>query len=153
MDDAWIETWTINNRMVLYVFDAIAPDALEGVSASKGRSVGAMFVHLHTVRLMWLEVAAPELMGGLSKIAKENVTDKKLLRRSLEQSGHAVEVLLTKGIATGKIKGFKRSPAAFMGYAIAHEGYHLGEVGMTLKQSGQPLDQKTAYGMWEWGKI
>lgn len=102
---------------------------------------------------MWLEVAAPETMKGLAKVAKEDVGDKQLLRRSLEQSGRALEALLQKAITTGKVKGFKRSPAAFLGYLIAHEGYHLGELGMTLKQAGQPLGQTTASGMWEWGKL
>ncbi len=43
MEDPLIETWNINNRMCLYVLDAITPEALGGVSASKGRSVGATF--------------------------------------------------------------------------------------------------------------
>lgn len=153
MDDPLVETWNINCRMSLYVLDAIAPEALGGISASKGRSVGALFAHLHAVRLMWLEVAAPELMKGLAKIDKAAVADKQLLQRSLEQSAHATGELLKQGLAAGKIKGFKRSPAAFMGYLIAHEGYHLGEIGMTLKQTGHPLDQKIAYGMWEWGRL
>lgn len=153
MENALFETWRLANRMNLYVLDAIAPDALADVSASKGRSVGAMFAHLHNVRLMWLEVAAPELMKGLSKIAKEDAHDKQLLRRSLAQSGDAVATMLEQGIAAGKIKGFKRSPAAFLGYLIAHDAYHQGEIGMTLKQAGHPLDKTIAYGMWEWGKL
>src|SRR5262249_2412548 len=122
--------------MCLYVLDAIAPAALGGVSASKGRSVGAIFAHLHTARLMWLEAATPELMEGLCKIAKADVTNKKVLHQSLQQSGRATEALLRKAVETGKVKGFKRSPAAFLGYLIAHEGYHLGEIGITLKQAG-----------------
>ncbi len=63
-----------------------------------------------------------------------------------------METLIKQGIAAGKIKGFKPHPAAFLGYAIAHEAYHVGEIGMTLKQSGRALDEKVAYGIWEWGK-
>lgn len=110
-----------------------------------------MFAHLHNVRLMWLELT-PELLRGLAKVERDKAADKKLLRRSLEASGRAMEALLKQGIAAGKIKGFKPHPVAFLGYAIAHESYHLGEIGMTLKQAGYPLDQKIAYGMWEWGK-
>jgi uncharacterized damage-inducible protein DinB len=39
-----------------------------------------------------------------------------------------------------------------MGYLISHESYHRGEIGIILTQAGYKLDQKIAYGMWEWGK-
>ena len=151
MDNPLIETWSINQRMVLYILDAIAPAALSGVSLSKGRSVGAVFAHIHAVRVMWLEVALPKLK--LHKVAKEDVTSKAKLQSALKASGEAMTELFTQAATTGKVKGFKRSPTTFMGYLIAHEGYHLGEIGMTLKQAGHPLDEKAAYGMWEWGKL
>jgi len=150
MQDQLLDTWVIHNRIHLYVLDAIAPDALSGVSASKGRSVGEQFAHIHNVRLMWLQSAAPDLLQGLEKVEK-NAIDKDLLRRSLEQSGQAIESLLKRGFEAGKIKGFKPHPAAFLGYLISHESYHRGEIGIILAQSGHPLDKKIAFGMWEWG--
>ncbi len=51
----------------------------------------------------------------------------------------------------GKIKGFKPHAVAFQGYLIAHESHQRGQIGWTLKATGQPLDKKTAYGLWEWG--
>jgi len=36
-----VETWTIHNRINLYLLDAIAPASLAVVAPSKGRSVGA----------------------------------------------------------------------------------------------------------------
>ncbi len=152
MEQQLVDTWRIYNRINLYLLDAIAPEALNGVSASKGRSVGEMFAHIHNVRLMWLQPSTPELMDGLAKIEKGEATDKELLRRSLEESGRGVEALLRKAIAGGgKIKGFKPHAVAFLGYLISHESYHSGEIGMTLTQSGYPLDKKIAYGIWEWG--
>jgi uncharacterized damage-inducible protein DinB len=41
--------------------------------------------------------------------------------------------------------------AAFLGYLISHESHHRGQVTWALKHSGHPLDQKTSYGLWEWG--
>jgi uncharacterized damage-inducible protein DinB len=40
---------------------------------------------------------------------------------------------------------------AFLGYVISHESHHRGQAGWALKLSGHPLDQKTAFGLWEWG--
>jgi uncharacterized damage-inducible protein DinB len=150
MADQLLDTWNIHCRINLYVLDAIPPEALADTAGAKGRTVGAMFTHLHNTRLMWLELT-PELLKGLKKVEKEKATDKKLLRRSLEASGQAMAKLIEAGVGAGKIKGFKPHPAAFVGYAIAHESYHHGEIGIALSQSGHPLDKKVAYGMWEWG--
>jgi uncharacterized damage-inducible protein DinB len=152
MEGQLAETWAINNRINLYMLDAITPEALSGVSTSKGRNVGEQFAHMHNVRLMWLEPAAKDLMDGLVKIEKETALDKDLLKRSLEVSGKAIETLINRSEAAGgKVKGFKPHVTAFLGYLCAHEGYHRGEIGIILHQSGHKLDQKTAYGIWEWG--
>ncbi|HKP52699.1 MAG TPA: DinB family protein [Chloroflexia bacterium] len=152
MEEQLVEAWEIHNRIVLYVLDAVAREALEGSPAQKGRSAGEMFAHIHNVRLMWLKAAAPDLLEGLEKVEKEVASNKETLRRSLEASGQAISELFKRGIAAGgKIKGFKPHAAAFLGYLISHEAYHQGEIGVVLGQSGRPLDKKTAYGMWEWG--
>ena len=67
-------------------------------------------------------------------------------------SGRAIEQLLRNSLAAGgKIKGFKPHAVAFLGYLISHESHHRGQAGWALKLSGRPLDQKTAFGLWEWG--
>jgi uncharacterized damage-inducible protein DinB len=149
--DQLVETWAIHGRIVQYVLDAIPAEALAGVGATgKGRSVGAQFVHLHNVRLMWLKSAAPNLLDGLASIEAANATDKDALRSALEASAAAIGALLGQALESGgKIKGFKPHAAAFAGYLIAHESFHLGDIGVVLTQSGHPLDKKAAYGMWE----
>jgi len=147
-----LDTWNIHDRINLYLLDAISPEVLTAISASKGRSVGEQFMHIHNVRLMWLKPAAPEFLEGLEKIEKEQAADKESLQRSLAASGRSIEMLLRKGIDNGgKIKGFKPHVTAFLGYMISHESYHRAEIGIILTQSGHPLDKKIAYGMWEWG--
>ena len=152
MEEQLLETWDIHNRINLYLLDAVAPEALAGAPASKGRGAGEMFAHIHNVRLMWLKSAAPDLLEGLSKVEKGEATQKELLRRSLEESGRAMGEVLRAGIRSGgKVKGFKPHAVAFLGYMISHESYHRGEIGIVLAQSGHPLDKKVSYGLWEWG--
>jgi uncharacterized damage-inducible protein DinB len=151
MEEQLLETWAIHNRINLYLLDAVADDAL-GAALPKSRSVWALFSHIHNVRLMWLKSAAPELLGGLENLETKTVGGKGELRAALEASGGAMEGLLRQAFAAGgKVKGFKPHAAAFLGYAISHESHHRGQIGWTLKHSGHPLDQKTAYGLWEWG--
>ncbi len=151
-EEQLLDTWNIHNRVNLYMLDAIAPEALGGVAASKGRSVGEEFAHMHNVRLMWLKSAAPELMEGQEKIEKEQSGDKALLLSALAKSSEAIVVLLSTAFERGgRIKGFKPHAVAFMGYLISHESYHRGEIGIILNQAGHPLDKKVSYGLWEWG--
>ena len=145
-----IETWQIHNRINLYLLDAIADDALAAQSASKGRTVGQQFAHIHSVRMMWLKVAAPELLEGLPKIEKENIS-KENLKEALILSENATSQLFEMAIPTSKIKGFKPHAMAFLGYLISHESHHRGQIMLALKQSGHMVDQKTQYGLWEWG--
>ena len=151
-EDQLIETWLIHDRINLYLLDAVAPGSLDGHSASKGRSVGEQFAHLHNVRLMWLKASDPELLKGLAKVEKEQASDKKLLRKSLIDSGAAIATLLANSRAAGgKVKGFKPHATAFLGYLISHESHHRGQIALTLKQAGAPLDKKIGFGIWEWG--
>jgi uncharacterized damage-inducible protein DinB len=146
-----VETWEIHNRINLYLLKAIDEKHLADTSSSKGRNVGEQFAHIHNVRLMWLKAAAPELLEGQTKIDKDTKITGKLLADRLTQSAKAIAILLEKGLAEGKIKGFKPQPAAFLGYFISHESHHRGQILLSLKQSGHPVDQKTQYGLWEWG--
>lgn len=151
-DKQLLETWDIHNRVNLYLLDAIDAEHLKDVAASKGRNVGEQLAHIHNVRLMWLKQAAPELIGKLLKVEKEDATDKQLLHKSLADSGAAINRLLTKGIeAGGKIKGFKPHVAAFLGYLISHESHHRGQIALSLKQANHPVGKKVLFGMWEWG--
>jgi uncharacterized damage-inducible protein DinB len=145
-----VGTWMINHRINVYLLEAIDEAFLPDQLSSKGRNVGEQFAHMHNVRLMWLKVAEPKALESLEKIEKDAITKQSLIA-AMEASSQAIGGLLEKGAAEGKIKGFKPHPTAFLGYMIAHEAHHRSQVIIALKQSGHRIDQKIAYGIWEWG--
>lgn len=151
MNSQIVETWSIHNRINIYLLHSINPEHLSCVSASKGRSVFEQFAHIHNVRLMWIQSAKPELLEGLQKIEKGTDVDALLLEEYLTESSKKIEALLNECIGEGKVKGFKPHPIAFFGYIISHESHHRGQILLTLKQAGHPVDKKTQFGLWEWG--
>ena len=99
---------------------------------------------------MWLKAAAPDLLDGLAKL--EDPAEKQRISDALTASAEAIAELLRRSYAAdGKIKNFKPHATAFLGYMIAHEANHRGQVEVALRQAGAPLTDKVGYGMWEWG--
>ena len=148
---AYLETWGINQRMNEFLINGIKEDHFNDIAISRGRSVGEQLAHLHNVRLMWLKASTPDLLQLLVKFEKETLITKELLLQELRKSAEGISKLLETGFNTGRIKGFKPHPEAFLGYMIAHESHHRGQIILILKQNGHIPDKKTLYGLWEWG--
>lgn len=146
-----LETWEISHRMNEFLLMGIKEEHFDDVPASKGRTVGEQFAHIHNVRLMWVKVAAPELLATVQKIEKDKPITKKIILDGFEKSTRTISSILAKGFETGKVKGFKPHAEAFLGYLIAHEAHHRGQIILALKENGHLPDKKILYGLWEWG--
>lgn len=141
-----LESWEINNRLNLYLLDAIPPELMQ-VKLEKGKTIEGQFAHIHNVRLMWLKASAPDLHETQTKAEGGEA-----LGALLNTSGAAIAELLSRSIDNGgKVKGFKPHVTAFLCYLVAHESFHRTQVEVSLRQNGTPLSDKVAYGLWEWG--
>jgi uncharacterized damage-inducible protein DinB len=152
MSNPLIETWEIHNRINLYLLDALKEADLSAELRPKGRTVGTVFAHMHSVRLLWLKSASPALFNQVAKIETDSPTTRAQLKGALTTSSKAIADLVTAALAgDGRIKGFKPHATAFVGYLISHESHHRGQIGMALRMAGFPLDKKVSFGIWEWG--
>ena len=150
-----IETWHINNRVHLMLIDAISDEGLHCTLSKRGGGTPAkQFTHLHNLRLWRFEKVDKELLKGQTKIDTTGTIDKGLLKKRLSESGTAIAKIIEKGIDDGgKIKGFKRGVIPFLGYIIAHESHHHGNILLTLKQCGHRIPKDIQYGIWAWNQI
>ena len=147
-----IDSWHINNRVTLYLLEAIPEEHLGCMSHTKGRSVGGLFAHIHRTRLLWLRSNDRKIYAKQSHIEKAHELTKDILLDALPKSADGIAELVRKKEAAGKsVSGFKPHNAAFLSYLISHESHHRGQVMLVLKQSGHPVDKGVAYGLWEWG--
>ena len=149
---ALAETWHLNNRVNLLLLDALSDEQLAATILPRGRAVTSYFVHIHMARFYWLERRARALANTLKKIPG-GTAPRATLRQALIDSGEAMGELFAEAERTGHIKGGKLGPVAFLGYALAHEGHHRGQVLLHLKIARKPLDRAASYSLWYWNKI
>lgn len=158
IDEQLLGAWDTHNGMFWMLFDAIPPEAFAGKpTGMSGRSIGNIFAHVNNIRVEWLEVSAPDLRESVTHIpvktkAEREAITKDQLRPALEQSAGAVRKMFEEALPKGKLKGQRTPLATMYSYMIAHEWYHIGEIGMTLTLSGNKLDDETAWGIWAWDR-
>ncbi len=120
--------------------------------AGKGRTIAAIVAHIHNVRVMWLKAAAKG-----SKIPDQLDRSRVTVagaKKGLAESHAALRAVIESSLKSdGRIKGFPPDVASFVGYLIAHDAHHRGQVMMLARQTGNPLPQSVQFGMWEWGKL
>ena len=143
------ETFRLSNRVTLRLLCALTGEQLGHAANPRARSIADQFAHLYGVRASWLEACAKSKLPKLPKDALGG----DVLARALEESAEAVARLLESAEAAGKLPNFPRGPAAFLGYLIAHEAHHRGQILLALKHAGMPVPKETAFALWEWGKL
>jgi uncharacterized damage-inducible protein DinB len=148
---ALLNAFNTNNRINQYLIDSLPPEAWKAkLPDGKGRTISAIVAHMHNVRVMWLKASAKgsEIPAQLDR---STVTPAQAAR-ALEQSCKSLSELIGRALAAdGRIKGFRPDVAGFLGYLIAHDAHHRGQIAMLTRQLGHPLPQKITFGMWEWG--
>lgn len=153
LTSALLQAFDTNEKVNQFLLDQLAPEAWEaGPPTGKGRDVRAIVAHMHNVRVMWLKAAAKgskfpaQLDRGIVTVAGA--------KKGLAESHAALRAVIEAALKSdGRIKGFRPDVASFVGYLIAHDAHHRGQVSMLARHNGHPLPQSAQFGMWEWGKL
>ena len=150
LSGALLNAFDTNNRINQYLLENLPAEAWSAKTPDgKGRTVAAIVAHMHNVRVMWLKAAKAD--ATLDQLDKASVTPAQATR-ALDQSRQALSALISSALSSdGRIKNFRPDVAGFVGYLIAHDAHHRGQITMLARQVGHPLPQKAMFGMWEWG--
>jgi uncharacterized damage-inducible protein DinB len=151
LSGALLNAFEINDRINQYMIDNLPVDAWRAEPPEgRGRTIAAIVAHMHDVRVMWLKAAAKGSKMP-DQLERTKITPAQA-QKGLEQSRDALRAVLESALQNdGRVKGFKPDVAAFLGYLIAHDAHHRGQITMLARQVGHSLPQKAMFGMWEWG--
>lgn len=153
-----LATWKRHQQILLFLLQRTPQKHLGATPAgSKGRDVARVFAHLNRTRLGWLHFHATGERPDLPRSSKGERPEKKALAAALTASGKGVEELLARALRKeARVRLFGKSPVRWMGYLVAHESHHRGQILLALKQSGFTFDEKVSvqglWGKWIWGK-
>ncbi|HZR27650.1 MAG TPA: DinB family protein [Terriglobales bacterium] len=163
--DVLLETYSLNdamNQLLLAHLDPRAWRAEPPGAKRNGRTIAAIFAHLHNNRLSWLKNSAPHLKCPAA-LDPDRCTMKQAAAAHKKSATQCLR-LLTDALSADpkrRITKFSRGgwapiwPAGgttFV-YMFSHEAHHRGQIVMLAHQLGYRLPEKAAYGIWHWQKL
>ena len=155
-----VESYAVNERMNQIVLDHLNPRAWRAKPpGSRGRTIAAIFSHVHNIRRKWLRLSAPHLKLP-AQLDRSNCTQKQTRAALLTSGARCAEMLAEAlsrpGAATFRRDGWAKAwpaGAAMLAYMITHDAHHRGQVCMLAHQLGFPLPAKPGYEIWAWEKL
>ena len=160
-----LRTYAINDAMNQLVLSHLDPRAwrakLPGLKRD-GRSIAAIYAHLHNCRLVWLKNSAPHLKCP-TPLNPDRCTMKQAAAAH-KKSGAQCLAMLSDALSNSvnrRVTKFSRgswSPvwpanAIMFTYMFSHEAHHRGQILMLAHQLGYRLPVKAWAGIWWWDKL
>src|SRR6266849_4082718 len=159
--DALLETYASNdamNQLILSHLDPCAWRAQPPGQKGSGRTIAAIFAHLHNSRLVWLKNSAPHLKCP-PPLDPDRCTMKQAAAAHRRSGAQCLKMLTDplSSDANRRVTKFLRGSwaptwpanATMFAYMFCHEAHHRGQILMLAHQLGYRLpDNKVAYGIW-----
>jgi len=139
---ALLDSWERNNSILINLLHALPHDALTLRPIESSPSVGELFAHIHYVRMVFVSEDAPKFARPVPDEWAQ-VTDRDRMAELLDDSAKVVRDAVQGRLASGRAMDVHYDhPILLLQHMIWHEGYHHGQVKLTLKLAGQPLANK-----------
>ena len=147
---ALAQTLATNERLNQYLLEQLDARVWDlPAPIGKGRRIRSIVAHVHNVRLLWLAKAVAPTAAP-SKVSRDTLTLEQA-RQALAESAAALDELLRRALAAGgHLADFKPDVVGFVGYLIAHEAHHRGQICLLARMLGHPLSHSASFGLWEW---
>ena len=162
---ALIETYAVNDAMNQILLGHLDPRAWRAAPLGKkgsGRTIAALFAHLHNCRLVWIRNSAPHLKCP-NPLDPARCTMKQAAVAH-KKSGEQCLRMLTDALSGGpnrRVTKFNRGswvpvwPAGgtMFAYMFSHEAHHRGQILMLAHQLGYRIPPNIWGRIWQWNRL
>jgi uncharacterized damage-inducible protein DinB len=162
--DTLLDTWAANDAMNQLILSELDPRAWRAQlpdQKSGGRTIAAIFAHVHNARLKWLRLSAPHLKRP-AMLDPARCTMKQVAAAHKKSAAQCLRMLsdALSAAPDRRVKKFFRDgwmptwPAGgtMFAYMFAHEAHHRGQILMLAHQLGYRVLHKTP-GIWQWERL
>jgi uncharacterized damage-inducible protein DinB len=160
--DTILAAWKTNNRVTIFLIERLPSELWEAaVPGAPRRTVRMIAGHIHNARCMWTKTLGKEHGIAVPRSVDRYKVKPRDLIPALERSSTGISNLLELGCDHGgSIPGtsayvWRNLPldvGHVLGYFIAHEGHHRGQIVMLARQLGHRLPAEVTGGLWQWSK-
>jgi uncharacterized damage-inducible protein DinB len=154
------QAFLINEAMNQLLLAHLDPRAWQAkLPGQSGRSIAAIFCHVHNVRRKWLRLSTPHTKLP-EQLDRKRCTLKQA-QAALAESAALCSKMLADGLSLPDAYSFLRDGwarpwrpgAAMFAYMITHDAHHRGQVCTLAHQLGFPLPVQAGAGMWGWERL
>ena len=143
--DALLDSWDRNNTILVNLLRALPDGALTARPIAGSPSIAQLFAHIHYVRLAFVAEDAPEFARAVPEEEWFAERDRDHVAQLLNESARAVRHAVKGRLEAGRQMDLHYDhPILLLQHMIWHEGYHHGQIKLTLKLTGSPLTNAVA---------
>jgi uncharacterized damage-inducible protein DinB len=160
--DTILDAWKTNNRVTIFLMEHLPGEVWEAtVPGAPRRTVRMIAGHIHNARCMWIKTLGKEHGVAVPGSVDRYKMKPRNLIPALDRSGTGILNLLKLGCDRGGTipasssyvwRNLPLDVGHVLGYFIAHEGHHRGQIVMLARQLGHRLPTEVTGGLWQWSK-
>ncbi|MEP7339082.1 MAG: DinB family protein [Acidobacteriota bacterium] len=143
--EALLDSWDRNNTILLNLLRALPEGGLEVRTMEGSPTIAELFTHIHYVRLVFVFEDAPQFAGELPKEEWVDERDSDRIAQMLCDSARTVRDAVKGRVEAGREMDLHYDhPILLLQHMLWHEGYHHGQIKLTLKLAGRPITDEEA---------